>query len=61
MNVKHDSIWIMMNIIWSCLEVNVMNNGGYAKGVLTYTHKHMNEWMKLWIKMGDCRVETLCE
>ena len=44
--MKHDSVCIMMNVVWSCLEVNVMNNGGYVKGVLTYTHTHiMNEWM----------------
>ena len=34
----------MMNVAWSCLEVNVMNDGGYVKVFLTYTHTH-NEWI----------------
>ena len=48
MNVKHDSVWSMMNIVWPCLEANFMNNGYYMKVVLTCTYKHtMNEKMKL--------------
>ena len=35
---------MMMNVVLSCLEVNVMNNSGYVKGFLTYTHTN-NEWM----------------
>ena len=42
MNVKHDSVFIMMNVVWSCLEDNVINNGGYLKEFIT--HKQ-NEWM----------------
>ena len=44
MNVKDDSVWIMMNVDWSCLEVNVMINDSYTKGVLIYTYTQgMNE------------------
>lgn len=60
--MKHDSVWIMMSVVWSWLEVNVMNNDYYVKGVLTYTHIHsMNEWMELMNENGGPRVDTLHE
>ena len=46
MNVNHDSVWGMINVAWSYLEVNVINNGIYVKDLLTYPYTH-NEWMKL--------------
>ncbi len=35
----------MMNVIGSCLEDNVMNNGGYVNlsHICTHTHEWMNE------------------
>ena len=49
-------------LVWACLEINVMNDGNYGKGVLTCTHTQkqtsMHEWSQ-WIKMGDWKVDTL--
>lgn len=35
-------LWILMNVEWSCLESNVMNDGVYGKDFLTYSLTHMN-------------------
>ena len=42
-NIKHGFVWVMMDVVLSCLENNVMNNGGYVKNIITYTQTWMNE------------------
>ena len=38
MNVKYGSVWLMMNLVWPCLENNFLNNGSCVKGFITYRH-----------------------
>ena len=42
----------MINVVWSCLEVNVMNNGDYVEGALTFTHTHY----ECMIEVNECKL-----
>ena len=39
-NGKYVCLWIIKNIVWICIEYNVMNDSGYVK---TFSHTHIRK------------------